>query len=562
MNGLKLYLLSDIQSPPVELTRSDGSLFFYSRLPVPLPDSVVLFSLGKFPSNKESKKTGTTLDVSITLGDDRIQFGSLDKHTRCILWEKTKDTAKLEHSNSAVSLAKLCVEVQGGDHSYDSSLATPTTEEEVVKKQENIQEENENTPQLSTPSPLPRKQKKRGRESTDETPEAPSARKQKLNTRMRALKNEFKTPKKYGKKNSETVGTPVLQVNNSAILPKTGPRLSRCKDVSIRAPSPSSRWGSSMCMIHNNRAVLVGGQGDRQQLSRDAVWTLDPDTRRWRSPELTVEGQKTEYRMGHSATYDPTARCIYVYGGSKNLKWFHDVHMLDVDEWKWQLIKVNGKAPTRSYHSATLYRHELWIFGGVYPRPDPNPDGCSNEIHIFSPVMENWYCPIVTGDKPAPRSGHSATLIKDQLVVFGGWDAPICFNDLYILDMGTVDWSKPEVKGMPPKARSWHASCALSNNRILIHGGYDGNNALDDTHIFNLVERSWSCIRVDGAPTARAGHLSICLPYSHENQEEDEVIIFGGGDNDGTFFNDLFSLCIPFKPVMEELAAGQKGGKA
>lgn len=70
------------------------------------------------------------------------------------------------------------------------------------------------------------------------------------------------------------------------------------------------------------------------------------------------------------------------------------------------LFQVSGKAPTRAYHSATLYRHELWIFGGVYPRPDPQPDGCSNDIHIFSPVMESWYSPIVKGEKPIPRSGY------------------------------------------------------------------------------------------------------------------------------------------------------------
>lgn len=68
----------------------------------------------------------------------------------------------------------------------------------------------------------------------------------------------------------------------------------------------------------------------------------------------------------------------------------------------WQ---VNGKAPTRAYHTSTLHRHELWIFGGVYPRPDPNPDGCSNDIHIFSPIMQSWYSPLVQGEKPLPRSG-------------------------------------------------------------------------------------------------------------------------------------------------------------
>ena len=30
---------------------------------------------------------------------------------------------------------------------------------------------------------------------------------------------------------------------------------------------------------------------------------------------------------------------------------------------------------------------------------------------------------------------HSATILSDQLVIFGGWDAPIPYNDLFILDM-------------------------------------------------------------------------------------------------------------------------------
>ena len=68
-------------------------------------------------------------------------------------------------------------------------------------------------------------------------------------------------------------------------------------------------------------------------------------------------------------------------------------------------LKANGKAPTRAYHSASFFRHELWIFGGVFPQPDPKPDGSSNDIYVFSPIQENWYMPIVMGEKPAPRSG-------------------------------------------------------------------------------------------------------------------------------------------------------------
>lgn len=56
-------------------------------------------------------------------------------------------------------------------------------------------------------------------------------------------------------------------------------------------------------------------------------------------------------------------------------------------------------------------------------------------------------------------------------------------------------------------------------------------------------------IKLDPNPIARAGHQAICLPYNHENEEQDEVLIFGGGDNDGTFFHDLLSANIPFNPV-------------
>lgn len=69
-------------------------------------------------------------------------------------------------------------------------------------------------------------------------------------------------------------------------------------------------------------------------------------------------------------------------------------------------FQANGKAPTRAYHTATLYRNELWIFGGVFPQPDPQPDGCSNDIHVYSPIEQSWYMPIVMGDKPNARSGY------------------------------------------------------------------------------------------------------------------------------------------------------------
>ena len=38
---------------------------------------------------------------------------------------------------------------------------------------------------------------------------------------------------------------------------------------------PSSRWGHALCMISDSEAVLIGGQGDKNVLCKDAVWHLD-----------------------------------------------------------------------------------------------------------------------------------------------------------------------------------------------------------------------------------------------------------------------------------------------
>ncbi|XP_060082991.1 uncharacterized protein LOC132562268 [Ylistrum balloti] len=561
MAELTIYSINSTKEPPSQLRVSDGG--FYQYCSVPLPDQMVVFCLGKFPVGDRD----VSIEATFHYKDDILTLGTLDEKHRALCWERsTSGIPDSMTSTTENGMAKLVLEIHGISKSSTSDEDTHIAP--VLKAKKSEQEKSEKTPQIIDKKVDPIKPTKQKRRSStgkgEKTPTGPSSKKQRKNTRVRGLKlkmeNESSSEEKSDKENMSMEETQLSKLVSSEkkIIHSQPPNLSKvslsfCKDVTSRVgPNPSSRWGHSLCMVHEKKmAVLVGGQGERQQLSKDSVWTLDPVTRKWRCPELKSETQKPEYRMGHTASYDPMVNCIYVYGGSKNLKWFHDVHMLDIDEWKWQQLKVSGKAPTRAYHSATLYRNELWIFGGVYPRPDPQPDGCSNDVHIFSPVMESWYTPIIKGDKPIARSGHSATLMKDQLVVFGGWDAPYVYNDLHILDLSMVEWSQPKVSGTPPNPRSWHASCALTGNRILIHGGYDGNLALDDTHVFCLDSLTWMRIRLDPKPIARAGHQAVCLPYSHDNDDQDEVLVFGGGDNDGAFYRDLISVGVAFNPELE-----------
>lgn len=62
----------------------------------------------------------------------------------------------------------------------------------------------------------------------------------------------------------------------------------------------------------------------------------------WVPAETLAEGPTPEARIGHTATYDPDSKRIFVFGGSKHKKWFNDVHILDTQSWRWTMVEVSS----------------------------------------------------------------------------------------------------------------------------------------------------------------------------------------------------------------------------
>ena len=57
----------------------------------------------------------------------------------------------------------------------------------------------------------------------------------------------------------------------------------------------------------------------------------------------------------------------------------------------------------------------------------------------------------------------------------------------------------------------------------------------------------WTEVLLDIPIAIRAGHAALCLPYKHTNDNNDEVLIFGGGDNEDVFNNDLHDILVPIQ---------------
>ena len=58
---------------------------------------------------------------------------------------------------------------------------------------------------------------------------------------------------------------------------------------------------------------------------------------------------------GHSASYDPGSRSVFVYGGLREGQRFSDLYILDTLTWKWRLVTVGEHPLFRcSFHKPNL----------------------------------------------------------------------------------------------------------------------------------------------------------------------------------------------------------------
>ena len=78
----------------------------------------------------------------------------------------------------------------------------------------------------------------------------------------------------------------------------------------------------------------------------------------------------------------------------------------DIYNWPYQ----------RYGHTVSAHGKKIYLFGG---RNDNFP---CNKLYVFDTQTYKWDRPIVSGDIPAARDGHSSCVIGDSMYIFGGYE--------------------------------------------------------------------------------------------------------------------------------------------
>ena len=81
------------------------------------------------------------------------------------------------------------------------------------------------------------------------------------------------------------------------------------------------------------------------------------------------------------------------------------------------------------------------------------------DMNIPRPGVFQWINQPQNPSSRAPdaREGHSATVFRRSLVIFGGLGPHGLYNDVAALDLATMEWGVPPVIGSPPLRRFCHA---------------------------------------------------------------------------------------------------------
>eukprot|EP01029_Cantina_marsupialis_P032280 TRINITY_DN970_c1_g2_i1.p1 TRINITY_DN970_c1_g2~~TRINITY_DN970_c1_g2_i1.p1 ORF type:complete len:623 (-),score=187.33 TRINITY_DN970_c1_g2_i1:166-2034(-) len=192
------------------------------------------------------------------------------------------------------------------------------------------------------------------------------------------------------------------------------------------------------------------------------------------------------------------------------------------DHWEYPMISMaDPNCLPRYAHTLSKFGDQLIVFGGYGDDKWLN-DVCS----IRESTDGSFICsriPSSNNIAPAPRAGHTSSIVGRKLIIFGGNDGQALFGDLWSFDLDSHIWEEIKANGSGPEPRTGHTATVVSKNKILIVGGGEGwtKSAFSDMYLLNTVSSTWQPYLPGGIPfRPTANHSAVSLGR--------RILLFGG----------------------------------
>jgi len=198
-------------------------------------------------------------------------------------------------------------------------------------------------------------------------------------------------------------------------------------------------------------------------------------------------------------------------------------------------------APRSGHTAVSIGKSKVILFGGFADKR------FLSDVSVYDIENKLWYSPecTVNGSDgqagPSPRAFHVAVVIDCNMFIFGGRSGGKRLGDFWMLDTDLWQWSEMTGFGDLPSPREFAAASAIGNRKIVMYGGWDGKKWLSDVYIMDTMSLEWTELAVTGSvPPPRCGHSATMI--------EKRLLIFGGRGGAGPIMGDLWAL----KGITEE----------
>lgn len=240
---------------------------------------------------------------------------------------------------------------------------------------------------------------------------------------------------------------------------------------------------------------------------------------------------------------------LYIFGGeftSPNQERFHhykDFWVLDLKTNQWEQINLKGCPSPRSGHRMVLYKHKIIVFGGFYDTL--REVRYYNDMYVFDLDQYKWQevKPSPGAMWPSPRSGFQFFVQQDEVFLYGGYfkeiqsdkntsERGVVHADMWSLDPRTWQWNKVKKGGMPPGPRAGFSMC-VHKRRALLFGGVvdmevEGGDAmmslfLNELYAFQIDNHRWYPLELRKEKSTKAKIKKISEQKNNEVAFDDNI---------------------------------------
>ncbi|KAG0623069.1 hypothetical protein M758_3G146700 [Ceratodon purpureus] len=283
-------------------------------------------------------------------------------------------------------------------------------------------------------------------------------------------------------------------------------------DENVPAPSPRCNGSMTVNPLKDTELIFYGGEyynGDKTFVYGD-LYRYNVEKNDWK---LVSSPNSPPPRSAHQAV--AWKNSLFIFGGeytSVNQEKFHhykDLWRLDLNTNVWEQLNLKGAPSPRSGHRMVLYKHKLIIFGGFYDTL--REVRYYNDLHVLDLDDYKWQeiKPKPGAAWPSPRSAFQFASYLDEIFLYGGYykdalsekdgsEKGVVHADMWVLDPRTFEWNKVKKLGMPPGPRAGFSMCVHKKRAILFGGVVDTEEKdiirstfMNEMYAFQMDNRRW-----------------------------------------------------------------------